>query len=87
MNLNDRATRLAESACQNANDLRISESAIDSATVIDFGVNVPGGLDAGLLLARICMADMARIELQAAADLDLPRHLAWPEVARGQGVT
>jgi len=31
--------------------------------VFDFGVNVRGGIQAGLLLSRICMADMAEVKL------------------------
>ena len=54
--------------------LGIASHPIAEATVVDFGVNETGGLEAGLQLARICMAGLGRIELQAAtADLPLPQ--------------
>lgn len=35
------------------------------AKVIDCGVKAPGGLETGLMLARICLADLARVEFSA----------------------
>jgi methenyltetrahydromethanopterin cyclohydrolase len=43
-------------------------------TVLDCGVESPGGQEAGLALARVCMADLARIEVAAGTLGD------WPEV-------
>lgn len=37
-----------------------------AGSILDFGCNVPGGLQAGLLLARICLADLARVEITPA---------------------
>ena len=39
-----------------------SRSLANGALVVDAGVEAPGGYDAGWLLARICMADLAEIE-------------------------
>ena len=61
--LNQRATRLVATAIINAERLRIRASEEDGATLLDFGVSATGGLDAGLLLTRICMADLADIRL------------------------
>jgi methenyltetrahydromethanopterin cyclohydrolase len=44
--------------------LRIREQTIpDGGTLIDFGLNTPGGLKAGLALARICLAGRASVRL------------------------
>lgn len=41
---------------------------------MDFGVEQCGGIEAGLTLARICMADLAAVTLQAAGNLiDVPQ--------------
>lgn len=34
-------------------------------TVLDFGIDMPGGQEAGLLLARVCLADLADVSLTA----------------------
>jgi methenyltetrahydromethanopterin cyclohydrolase len=36
-------------------------------TVYDFGVEAPGGLDAGLMLAEICLAGLATVRLESSA--------------------
>jgi methenyltetrahydromethanopterin cyclohydrolase len=44
--------------------LRIADCSPSSAgRILDFGCGVPGGIQAGLLLARICMADLADIRV------------------------
>ncbi len=43
-----------------------------AATVIDFGIEKPGGLAAGLLLARVCMGDLATIRLVETQDGSSP---------------
>lgn len=53
--------------------LRIADrSTENSSRILDFGCDVPGGLQAGLLLARICLADLADVQF-APADPSL-----WP---------
>jgi methenyltetrahydromethanopterin cyclohydrolase len=75
MNLNARALQLCQSIIDDAKRLRIAVHRRESgATVIDCGVEAPGGQDAGLALARVCMADLARIDV-APAGLG-----EWPEV-------
>ena len=63
LELNQRAARLVSQAVSDAERLRISISRSNGATLLDFGVDVSGGLDAGILLARICMADLADIRI------------------------
>src|SRR5260370_17672668 len=62
--LNERAQRLADYMAANASTLRIATQQTPSgARVIDCGVQTAGGLQAGLGLARVCLAglgDLAR---------------------------
>jgi methenyltetrahydromethanopterin cyclohydrolase len=44
----------------------------EAASILDFGIDAPGGLAAGLLLARVCMADLATIRLAAPAESPWP---------------
>ena len=64
MSLNERAARLADYAASNATALRIAVSTTSGgAKIIDCGVKTPGGLQAGLALARVCTAGQAEITL------------------------
>jgi len=57
--LNERAWAIADRAEERANELRIAVHRLASgARVIDAGVNVAGGLNAGLVLAELCMAGL-----------------------------
>jgi methenyltetrahydromethanopterin cyclohydrolase len=69
--LNERADRLVQQATNNRDALRIGVSESDGATLLDFGVSAPGGIQAGLLLARICMSDLAEIRISP-ADAQIP---------------
>ena len=61
--LNQRAAHLTAFAVSHTENLRISCNDNDDTTVLDFGVNTEGGLEAGLLLARICCSGMAEVSL------------------------
>ena len=61
--LNDRAEALADELEELADEIRVQVLSVGSARVIDCGVNVVGGLQAGLHLARICLADLADVAL------------------------
>jgi methenyltetrahydromethanopterin cyclohydrolase len=75
MNLNARALQLCRSIIANADRLDIAVHRRESgATLVDCGVDAPGGQDAGLALARVCMADLAKIDVAPAG------HGGWPEV-------
>lgn len=67
MKLNAAAASLCEIAVERKKLLRLAVHQLECGSrVIDFGVQVPGGISAGLLLARICMADRAWVELMPA---------------------
>ncbi len=73
LQLNSRAARLAASAVADSHELRIAASETHGATLLDFGVEEEGGLDAGLVLARICLADLADVSLAPGSNpLSLP---------------
>ena len=64
MNLNARAARLVDDLLARAIELRVRAHPIEGGgRAVDCGIEVPGGLRAGLELARICMADLAEIGL------------------------
>ncbi len=67
MKLNAAAADLCEIAVNRRDLLRIATQELNcGARLIDFGVHVVGGISAGLLLARICLADRATVELMPA---------------------
>jgi methenyltetrahydromethanopterin cyclohydrolase len=74
MNLNHRAAALCAALADDAERLRIQLHRRDcGALVVDCGVQTAGGLEAGLLLARVCLADLADVAIAPSVD-------AWPVV-------
>lgn len=64
LGMNERAWALADSCVANAAELRIAEHRLPSgARVIDAGVEVSGGLAAGLAIARLCMGGLGHVDL------------------------
>lgn len=62
--LNERTQRLADHMAGTAAALRVAVHSLPAGgKVIDCGVKVPGGLQAGLSLARICLAGQAEVTL------------------------
>jgi methenyltetrahydromethanopterin cyclohydrolase len=61
--LNERAQRLADHVATNAAALRVAVQTVGGARVIDCGVKAEGGLQAGLALARVCLAGQAEVTL------------------------
>lgn len=62
LNMNQRALTLADQMAAEASALRLAVHALPGgARVIDAGVEVPGGLEAGLLLSRICMGGLGDV--------------------------
>jgi methenyltetrahydromethanopterin cyclohydrolase len=61
--LNERAVTLAEQMVANAAFLRVAQSRVNGARILDCGVAAPGGLEAGLGLARVCLAGLAAVSL------------------------
>ena len=73
--LNDLAFQLCETAVANSSSWRVQEHRLaNGAAVLDFGVNTPGGIQPGLMLARICMSDLADISIHPAIESLGP----WP---------
>jgi methenyltetrahydromethanopterin cyclohydrolase len=70
VNLNQRCVALVHAAFDGAEALRAALVSVPrcGTTLIDCGISAPGGLAAGLLLARVCTAGLADIQLTAAAD-------------------
>lgn len=63
LELNQRAAQLVSLAVAEADRLKIGVSQQYRTTLLDFGFDAPGGLEAGILLARICMSGLADIQI------------------------
>ncbi len=64
LTLNERASRIADHMVATADALRIKvEPNPAGARVLNCGINVEGGLQAGLALARACLANLAEVSL------------------------
>ncbi|WP_336002281.1 methenyltetrahydromethanopterin cyclohydrolase [Halorientalis halophila] len=60
--LNRMATDLVDEAIDFADELNVAVSRLENdATVLDFGVEIPGGLEAGLLLTEIATAGLTSV--------------------------
>lgn len=61
---NERAWALVEELLKRQTELRIEVHCTSAGTlVIDCGVHAPGGLEAGLILARACLADLGTVQV------------------------
>ncbi len=77
LRMNERAWTLANKYVERAAELRLGVHRLASgARVVDAGVNVPGGLAAGLMLAELCMGGLGHVEL---APLTIEGE-SWPGV-------
>ena len=64
MNLNGRAAAYFERLAAEAEALRIGvETRPDGATILDFGLAAPGGLEAGRRLAELCLSNLGQVAL------------------------
>ena len=64
--LNLRALRIADKVAARANELRVNVTTVENGTrIIDCGAKVLGSLEAGVLLAEICLAGLGRVNLAA----------------------
>lgn len=76
MRLNARAAAFVERSRADLEGLGAAERTLDGGTrVLDLGIDAPGGLDAGRLLARASLADLARVDLVPGG-----RDQPWPRV-------
>jgi methenyltetrahydromethanopterin cyclohydrolase len=74
LELNQRAAQLVSQAVSEADRLRIGVSEQYGTTLLDFGVEALGGINAGIMLARICMSDLADIQfIQGDGQLPIPQ--------------
>ncbi|MBM2830345.1 MAG: methenyltetrahydromethanopterin cyclohydrolase [Gammaproteobacteria bacterium] len=68
--VNKLAAPLVHSLIKNAASLRLIVSTLSNGTtVVDAGVNSYGGLEAGRLIAEICMGGLGRVNLRATTNL------------------
>jgi len=66
--MNERAWALADQSIARADELRVTASVLLSgARLIDAGVTTAGGLNAGLMLARLCMGGLGHVEFASLA--------------------
>jgi methenyltetrahydromethanopterin cyclohydrolase len=73
MTLNERALRLADHMAATAAALRIAvHHTGNGARVLDCGVAAEGGVQAGLAMARVCLAGQAEVGLVPGRQIDLP---------------
>src|SRR4051812_27420456 len=66
--LNDRALDLVDGLTLYHDHLRIAAHTVGAARVLDFGVQTRGGLQAGLELARVCLADLGTVAFAPSSD-------------------
>lgn len=78
LELNDLASQLVEDVTENPQDFRVAAHEVGGGgLLLDFGVEAEGGLEAGAMLASICMAGLADVSTVPGTVGDL----AWPHVA------
>lgn len=61
--LNERARQRCQSLIDDSEALRVAVSVETGATVIDCGVKAAGGLEAGRVLAEVCLGGRAQVQL------------------------
>src|SRR5438309_1677914 len=75
--MNERAWAIADAVVERAAELRIAVHMLaNGARVLDFGVEVPGGLGAGRMLAELCMGGLGHIDV---APINIAGE-SWPGV-------
>ncbi len=75
LNLNQRAWERVQRLCNQPRRWRVQVHQRGEVRVVDLGVEAPGGLEAGLELARVCLADLAQVNLvpQEQSPLGVPQ--------------
>jgi len=64
MHLNENAARLCDQIVDDAMWLKVRpERNAIGTLVVDFGIDAPGGLEAGRVLAEVCLAGLGRVQL------------------------
>jgi methenyltetrahydromethanopterin cyclohydrolase len=62
-NLNERALTVADELARSADELGVVIHTIAGARVIDAGAKTTGSLDAGVLTARVCLSNLATVQI------------------------
>lgn len=63
--LNERAWRRCDNLAASADRLNVKIAQTPEGTrVVDCGIEAAGGIEAGLLMADVCLADLARVQVQ-----------------------
>lgn len=84
LSVNAQAAPLVERLVREAEALRVKLARDDSgATLVDAGIEAPGGIEAGLLVGEICLGGFGRARLRTASDEGWP---TWVEVGSSQPV-
>ncbi|MEO0975104.1 MAG: methenyltetrahydromethanopterin cyclohydrolase, partial [Pseudomonadota bacterium] len=73
VSVNSLAAPLVDALLARAAALRLGVSTLAGATVVDAGIEQRGGLEAGRIIAEICMGGLGTVSLQ-----HLPAFRAWP---------
>jgi len=69
--LNRRTAVLVKSMLEHADDLRLSVTTLkNNTTIIDAGIDVVGGLEAGRQIAEICMGGLGNVKLRASTNFE-----------------
>jgi len=78
LELNDLASQLIEDLAENPADLRVAQhTGTHPGQLFDFGIEAEGGLEAGAMLASICLAGLADVSTVPG----MIGELGWPHVA------
>lgn len=73
--LNKLTAPLVDYLVTNAASLRLAVSELDNGCrIIDAGINAPGGLEAGRIIAEICMGGLGTVKLRASTNF---RNWSW----------
>lgn len=72
MKLNEQAHAVADAMVFRAASLRIGVQHVHRARILDCGITAPGGLETGLALARVALADRALVSLVPSVLTELP---------------
>lgn len=72
LTLNERALRVAEDMIARSFELRIGVQNLGGARVLDCGIAAPGGLQAGIGLAKACLAGLGDVTLVAGEAAGVP---------------
>ena len=69
--INVLTTPLVTDLIDQANDLRLAVGSLgNGTTVIDAGISVPGGLEAGRLISEICLGGLGQVKFRASTNFE-----------------